>query len=197
MTYTATQLFVFAALDANLPSISHTHGVFRHDGLVPPCYAAVEQSQVQSLVLQLHRLGFLRHNPAHKTYQVQPYLRPHLAALAQQQPIALYSPSLLGWCKACLNTCAISTALYSAHAQVCAFYSPLKFRLLMLIVLSSVDLQCWLLLRQIEQHRLAQTRLSLVSKHCVVAKQLPESVSIVTVTHLWPQFMSSCRLFVL
>lgn len=120
---------------------THT-GVLRHDRLVTLFYAAVEQSQVQSLVLQLHRLGFLRHNPAHKTYQVQPYLRPHLAALAQQQPIALYSPSLLGWCKACLNTCAISTALYSAHAQVCALCSPLVFRSLMLIALSSADLHC-------------------------------------------------------
>ena len=81
------------------------------------CVAAVEQSQVQSVIHQLHRLGFLKGNPAHKTYKVEPYLRPHLAALAQQQPSALYSPSLLGWSQACLQTCATATALYSAHAQ--------------------------------------------------------------------------------
>lgn len=80
---------------------------------------AGEQTQAQSLIQKLHRLGFLKHNPAHKTYQIEPYLRPHLAALAQQQPDALYSPSLLGWSKACLQICAVATAVYSAHAQVC------------------------------------------------------------------------------
>ena len=81
--------------------------------------AAVEQSQVHSVIHQLHRLGFLKQNPAHKTYKVDPQLRPHLAALAQQQPSALYSPSLLGWSQACLQTCSTATALYKAHAQVC------------------------------------------------------------------------------
>ena len=82
------------------------------------CHCAGEPSQTQSVIHQLHRLGFLKQNPAHKTYQVEPYLGPHLAALAQQQPSALYSPSLLGWSQACLQTCARATALYSAHAQV-------------------------------------------------------------------------------
>ncbi|DBB00250.1 TPA: hypothetical protein ACH3X1_014079 [Trebouxia sp. C0004] len=79
-----------------------------------------EQTQIQSLIQKLHRLGFVKHNPAHKTYQTEPYLRPHLAALAQQQPDALYSPSLLGWSQACLQTCILATALYHSHAQVSA-----------------------------------------------------------------------------
>ncbi|KAA6419179.1 MAG: hypothetical protein FRX49_10919 [Trebouxia sp. A1-2] len=79
-----------------------------------------EQTQIQSLIQKLHRLGFVKHNPAHKTYQTEPYLRPHLVALAQQQPDALYSPSLLGWSHACLRTCTLATALFHLHAQVSA-----------------------------------------------------------------------------
>lgn len=82
-------------------------------------HVAGEQTQIQSLIQKLHRLGFVKHNPAHKTYQTEPYLRPHLAALAQQQPDALYSPSLLGWSQACLQTCILATALFQSHAQVC------------------------------------------------------------------------------
>ena len=81
-------------------------------------HVAGEQTQIQSLIQKLHRLGFVKHNPAHKTYQTEPYLRPHLVALAQQQPDALYSPSLLGWSHACLRTCTLATALFHLHAQV-------------------------------------------------------------------------------
>ena len=78
---------------------------------------AVELTQIQTLILHLQRLGFVRHNPGHKLFSLQPPLRPLLLSIAQHEA-DLYSSSVLGLAQCCLEVCSLASAIFASHAEV-------------------------------------------------------------------------------
>lgn len=85
---------------------------------------AVELTQIHTLILHLQRLGFIRHNPAHKLFSLQPPLRPLLLSVAQHEA-DLYSSSVLGLAQCCLEVCSLASAVFASHAEVSSCCSAL------------------------------------------------------------------------